>query len=121
MVYPAKHETPWKDQAMTKFSAKLSDQLIKTLFVRKEPTADCGSVQYLLKETSKMPRAAAQEFAQQTWAVHGICLSCGKRSITVGRCAECDRQYSDLAVRGWNLEREVSRQCDIAAELVAGV
>jgi hypothetical protein len=86
------------------YSTELRNNLQSLLFVR-----DIKSLSYVTYSV----KPEFEELARQTWAVHGVCLNCKRQSITCGRCPECAIKYSEL--RGWNSEKAVQTQLELAA------
>lgn len=87
-----------------KYNIQLANTLRATLFVRHDELylKNGSHVLYVVK-----PEHA--EIASQTWAVHGVCLSCRCLSITDGRCAECAIVYRS-SLTGWHQEHAIADQ-----------
>ena len=74
---------------MNRYSTELGNRLRDCLFTRNTVAymACEGPVTYDLKPGN-------EALATMLWAIHGVCLSCNRWSITRGRCAECARGFS---------------------------
>ena len=94
---------------MKKFSIELANRLRSRLF--KRVTRD-HKVRYDPIDNR------SEDFAKLTWAVHGVCLACRCWCITVGRCPECDIDYS--GTRNWGEATEmVQRHITLAEQILA--
>lgn len=78
-----------------KYSTDLANRLRDRLFTRSRRD---HKVRYDPRDD------ASEDAAWKTWSVHGVCLECRCRTITAGRCPECDIDYSPHRLGSGNSE-----------------
>jgi hypothetical protein len=96
---------------MTKYSTEMGNALRRFLFVRND--------ELYLKEGSPVTydlKPGFEDLATKTWAAHGVCLNCKRWSLTCGRCPECSIKYHDPTLKGYNAEKAIQAQLELAAQ-----
>ena len=101
---------------MDNYSTELGNSLRVKLFTRNDKAflSHGAPVTYDVKP-------GMEALAAQTWAVHGVCLSCNRWSLASSRCAECARDYYDPAhghPRSRLAATAIQKQIDLARKTV---